>query len=41
MSKVKRLKLPLALSSNATALRIKDYVERLGPSSGYFSSILY
>jgi hypothetical protein len=41
MSKVRHLKLPFSLANNATANRIRGFVERLGPESGYFSCVLY
>lgn len=41
MKTIKQLRLPLSLQNNPVATKIKSYLEKLTPSSGYFSCILY
>ena len=41
MKTLRQLKLPLSLRNSKTANTIKSYISLLGPTSGYFSAILF
>lgn len=41
MKAVRQLRLPLSLQNNPVAAKLKGYLEMLGPTSGYFSCVVF